>query len=704
MTDLEAENPPISSLEFKRKHLPFQPGVYLYRNRQDQVIYVGKAKSLRKRVNSYWKERSRTEDPIYAQKVTRMIQEITDIEVIVVENETEALILENELIKEHQPRFNMMLKDDKSYPWVRITNEKFPRIKIIRGPERHGLQHKYIGPFVDGFDLKKTLRFIRKIFPYCTCKTTSTRKKRTRPCVFYQIKLCPGPCQNLISEKEYRQNITNIELLLSGEIAPIEQMMTTKMQDAAAQFHYEEAAEWRDRLAALQQFTVEQSIITYDLEHPEKTSVDKDQDTIDETREAIKLSIESRNFDVIAGHMSKIRAGIVIIHVRAGRVIGKTPYVIEIRDKVITKDDFALELIKQHYFRPNIPIPDEIIVETAIPLEISESLEKFLATSGREKQSSPSSSEKTWSINFHLPHEEDKTAGIMRIAKKNVELLISQRDDYEQYLKTNALEQEKLNKAKRGLQELQDLLGLEDPPLIIEGFDMAHFQGTDYTGSMVCMVEGKPSKKHYRHYKIRSVDKPDDIAAMREVLTRRYTRAIKEDTLPDLVIVDGGVGQLNMTHQLFQDLGIDHVQHIGLVKPEGRSEIYTPPQIVVPDSSEKITLTHDSPALHIIQYLRNESHRFANAYHKKLRNKRQTKSELDDIPGIGPARKTKLLQIFGSVREIKAASMEELTSVIGSKLATVVYTHFQQKKEQSQIQAKSGKKKIVLKKKKTKNN
>jgi excinuclease ABC subunit C len=220
--------PSPEELEFKRKHLPSKPGVYIYKNQELKVIYVGKAKLLQKRVNSYWKDRNKSEDPIYAQKIQRLVRDIKDIEVFIVENETEALLLENELIKKHQPIYNVLLKDDKSFPWVRITNEPFPRIQIIRGPERYGLQHKYIGPFVDGGDLKRTLKFIRKIFPYCTCKKTSTRNKRIRPCVYYQIKLCPGPCVKKIDEQQYNENIKNIELLLTGEIKPIQSMMKKK--------------------------------------------------------------------------------------------------------------------------------------------------------------------------------------------------------------------------------------------------------------------------------------------------------------------------------------------------------------------------------------------------------------------------------------------------------------------------------------------
>jgi len=636
-------------------------------------------------VNSYWKERSKNEDPIYAQKTRRLVAKIRDVEVFVVENETEALLLENELIKKNQPIFNIMLKDDKSYPWVRITNEPFPRIRIIRGPERYGLQHKYIGPFVDGYDLKKTVRFIRKIFPFCTCKKTSSRKKRLRPCVYYQIKLCPGPCFNHITEKKYNQNINNIELLLTGEIKPIQTMMKQKMEAASKDLAFEEAGVWRDRLQALNQFTIDQSILSYDLVNPEDESVSNPEQDHDQNSEAIegrtyKHPLQNlRYLDVIAGFFSKKRAGIVIIHVRYGRVLGKTPYVFDVTEKLTSKSDYIISLLKQHYLRLDIPLPDEIVLEKKLPMEIEAGLLDYFATRDTLQAERKIVPQKAKKVVFRIPSEEDKTAGLIRIARKNIELLISQKDEYEQHLKEKEIQAVEQNAINQGLRDLQVILKLDDVPLIIEGFDMAHFQGTDYTGSMVCLVEGKPSKKHYRHYKVRTVDKPDDIAAMKEVMARRYTRAIKEDTLPDLVVVDGGKGQLNMAHRLFVNLGIDHVPHIGLVKPEGRSEIYKTPRIVIPDEDETLQLPKNSPALHLIQHLRDESHRFANAYHRKLRNKRQTKSELDDIPGIGPSRKKKLLQFFGSVAVIKKTTELEIANVIGPAMAHTVIEYFKQK-------------------------
>ncbi len=650
-------------LDFKLKNIPDLPGVYLFKD-NEKILYIGKAKSLKKRVVSYWKDRNPKEDPIYNNKIIKLVSLIHDIDLFIVENEAEALILENELIKKHQPRFNALAKDDKSYPWVRITNEKFPRVTIIRDPERHGTQHKYIGPFVDTGDLKRLIKFVRKIFPYCTCKNNSTRNKRTRPCIYYQINLCPAPCCKKVDQKEYMENINRIEQMLIGNIESIQKSLQTKMDDASNKLNFEEAAVWRDRLNALEIFTVEQSIISYDLDYIEK----KGHDIKDITKPVWK------DFDIVAGFYSKERAGIIILHVRHGRLIGKTPYVINLGEKIVTKSNYFLSLFKQHYLRPEIPIPNEIISKNEIPQDVIEGLSTYFSKKKNSKV-----------VVFRKPSENDKTAGLQRIARKNIELLVNQKDQFDVH-----------KGIIKGLKNLKEILNLDEIPLIIEAFDMSHTQGTDYVGSMVCFVEGKPSKSHYRRYKVKNTQKPDDIAAMKEVMTRRYTRAIKDDNFPDLIVVDGGKGQLNMAHKLLKNLGIEEIPHIGLSKPKGRSEINQPPKIIIPEQQGFIELPLKSESLHILQALRDESHRFAINYHRLLRKKRQKKSELDDITGIGPARKRKLLTFFGSVKEIKKASEEQIADVAGSSLAKKIFDHFKQKSEKISRKKKTSRKKAIL--------
>jgi len=674
---LREEINPSNELEFKRRNLPDKPGCYIYKNKEGEILYVGKAKSLKKRVNSYWLDRSGSEDYYYTQKIKRLVSLIYDIDVFVVENEMEAILLENQLIKEHMPEYNAMLKDNKSYPWIQITKEKFPRVRIIRGPERYGLQHTYIGPFVDGGDLKQMVKYVRKIIPFCSCKRPVNSIKRSRPCTYHQIKLCPAPCTGLITEEEYHANIKSIEQLFRGNIEEIRDWMKNQMNEAASTMAYEDAARWRERLQALEIFAKNQSIFSYDLGIQSK-DFEANAQTDDKTSTTQPKGREYRtgvypipeaiwtNLDVVAGHFSAMRAGIIIIHVRNGKLTGKTPYIVDISGKIASKKRYLSSFIKQHYLRDEVPVPDQIVVKTPLPPADEQALVQYFNQIGRQ-------------VTFRGPSEEDKTAGLLRIAQKNIELLITQKDEYDQHLQDNQKLADQRSKIQKGLEELKEVLHLSDLPLIIEGFDMAHTQGTDYTGSMVCLVEGKPSKSHYRRYKVKEVSKPDDVAAMKEVLTRRYTRAIKEGNMPDLIVLDGGKPQLNMAHLLFQELGIERVPHIGLVKPEGRSEVYQAPRIVVPGQSHQISLAQDSPALHLIQQLRDESHRFANAYHRKLREKRQTKSELDDIPGVGPSRKRKLLTFFGSIAEIKQATEAQLAEVVGSALAAAILTHFQTK-------------------------
>lgn len=652
--------PTPEELEFKRKNLPEKPGCYIYKDDQGKVLYVGKAKNLKRRVNSYWMDH-KSQDPLYTQKIKKLVSLIRDFEIFVVENEAEAFLLENELIKKYMPHFNAMLKDDKSYPWVIITNEKFPRIFIIRGPERYGLHNKFIGPFVDSFDLKRTLRTVRKIFPYCTCKSCAQQQARTRPCTFYQIKLCPGPCTGNISREDYLENIKGIEQLLTGETDPIRAIFQAKMEDAAKSLDFEHAALYRDRLQALDNLIFSQSVI--DLGAPNGEPQTFTENNIPTESVLPRNAFDNlKNLDIIAGHFTSRRAGIVIIHVNKGKLIGKTPYIVELDEKIAEEDEYFASFIQQHYLRSDIPLPDEIITEIPLSDEITTALHQAFDTQKLSTQSHD--------VKFRVPHESDKSAGLMRIAKKNIELLIKQKEEYESYLKEQKLDEKDLETITQGLLQLKEALDLDDVPNIIECFDISNIQGTDPVGSMVTFVEGKPSKAHYRKFKVRSKSTPDDFAMMQEVLGRRYQRAINEhQTMPDLIVIDGGKGQLHVADQVLTDLGIQDLPHIGLAKREE--------EIFKPGESEPILLSKDSPGLHILQAIRDEAHRFAITYHKLLRQKRQTKSELDEIDGVGPARKQKLLQFFGDISEIRNASQDSLADVIGSSIAKIVHNYFE---------------------------
>jgi excinuclease ABC subunit C len=365
------------------------------------------------------------------------------------------------------------------------------------------------------------------------------------------------------------------------------------------------------------------------------------------------------DLDVIAGHYTKERAGIIIIHVRRGRLVGKTPYIVDIKEKISSKQDYFQILVQQHYLRPDLPLPAEIIPEQPLPEDLNQSLQSAL----KEKQA----------VCIRSASEDDKTAGLLRIAKKNIELLIRQKEEYEQYLLEQNITAERQRAMALGLEELKDVLELEDLPMIIEAFDMSNTQGTDPVGSMVTFVEGVPSKSHYRRFKIRSKATPDDVGMMREVLTRRYSKLMdQKDQMPDLIVVDGGKGQLNMADEVLRSLGLQEIPHIGLAKREE--------EIITVGSEDSILLAKDSPALHVLQALRDEAHRFALTYHRLLRKKRQTKSELDDIPNVGEARRNKLLQFFGSVEEIKKASELEIANIVGTAVASTVFSYFATKK------------------------
>ena len=371
-----------------------------------------------------------------------------------------------------------------------------------------------------------------------------------------------------------------------------------------------------------------------------------------------------KDLDIIAGYFTNKRAGIIIIHVKQGRLLGKTPYIIDLHEKLTDENDYFSSFLEQYYLRSEIPLPDEIIIENPLPTEIQSGLEEYFVN----KYQIPGTDHGK-EITFRLPSEEDKTAGLMRIAKKNVELIVKQKEEYEQYLEDQHLSAEDQQEVSQGLQELHDVLELDDLPMIIEAFDISNIQGTDAVGSMVTFVEGKPSKAHYRKFKIRTKSTPDDFAMMRETVGQRYQRAVNEQqTLPDLIVIDGGKGQLNIAHQVLTDLGIPDIPHIGLAKREE--------EIFVPDKSESIILPKDSAGLHILQAIRDEAHRFAIQYHRVLRGKRQNKSELDEIPGVGPSRRTKLLQHFGDINEIRKASIEDIAFVVGSALATVIKEYF----------------------------
>ncbi len=603
----------MTDVALQRKSLPNEPGVYLFKDRVGKVIYVGKASNLKKRVNQYFLKTSYI-DPYYEEKIKELVKRITTIEYIVTENEKEALILENIQIKTHKPLFNVHMKDSKSYPYVAIFySEEYPRIKVIRGPEKYTQNNLVIGPYTDKKEIQRILRDLRKIFPYCTCKKPTCAKDRS--CIYYQLNLCPGPCIEKISKQDYLENIRNIELFLKGETKELFNQIEEKMRIASKAQDYELAAVWRDKLSAIKSATTQQHVII-------------DQQT---------------NKDIIGTHLENKFAAFVILYIRGGRISNKNSFLFDLRDKLIQKNDILPSMMEQYYQDTHFDLPDEIIIPN-----YSKKLKSII---NYLKDIKPK-------IRIRSPMNEHEKA-LLRITIKNAKVLIEQKLEMEEL---RLLEKSQLELAMNSLKEK---LHLPQIPKSIEGFDISNIEGGDATGSMVYFFDGKPLKKNYRHYKIRTKTTPDDVFMMKEVINRRYSYLVKNDKeLPDLILVDGGKGQLNGALLVLKELGLESIPIIGLAK---RLE-----EVFLPNKKNPVILSQDSPELHLLQRIRDEAHRFAVRLHKKQRQKRIRGSLLEEIEGIGPKTRNKLLNRFGSVAGLKRASQSELRELLSEKLVIKV--------------------------------
>ncbi|MBY9021097.1 MAG: excinuclease ABC subunit UvrC [Candidatus Lokiarchaeota archaeon] len=604
----------MSNIELKRKSLPNEPGVYFFLNKKEKIIYIGKAINLKKRVNQYFLKTSYA-DPFYEEKIKELVKNIYFIKYIVTENEKEAKILENIQIKKHQPRFNVVMRDSKTYPWVGIFySEKFPRIRIIRGPEKYSKENLFLGPFTDKKEITRILRDLRKILPYCSCKKRV--KKQIRPCLYFQLKLCPGPCIDAITEENYLLNVKQIELFLKGQTDELKDQINEKMKKAAQVQSYEIAGFWRDKLQAIDNSTITQNVL---LDHKE-------------------------NKDIIGyfKDYDQKYVAMVIIHIREGKITNKSSFPVNIEDKIVQKKDIFPSILEQFYQDITQNLPDIIVIP-----EIYEGINLFKEILTEHKKN----------LNIRLPLANEH--GLLRIANKNAKVMVDQEIQMEEIKKKEE------NKIQKALEEAKKILNLPKIPRIIEGFDISNIEGTDATGSMVYFLEGRPYNKYYRHFNIRSKSTPDDVAMMKEVIKRRYTMLIENNfILPDLILVDGGKGQLNAGYSVLKELGIEGIPIIGLAK---KFE-----EIFVPNEKNPIILQKNSELLKIFQRVRDEAHRFAVKLHKVQREKRVKRSVLDDIKGIGPATRNKLLRHFGSVENIKKASPEAIARLIGKKLADTI--------------------------------
>ena len=600
-------------LKEKIKNLPSNPGVYIYKNKNGKVIYVGKASNIRNRVRSYFQSNKH-----FDAKTTALVRNIHDLEYIITDTEAEALILEDTLIKRHKPRYNIMLRDDKTYPYIRITNEPYPRIFSTRRVVRDG--SKYFGPYTDVKNMKRMIRLVRTIFRLRSCKLNLSEEGiangKFKICLDYQIKKCDGPCEGFISLKDYQENVKNAISLINGKTTEVEKLLLQKMEEAAENLDFEQAAYFRNQYLLLKEYSASQKIVSTEL-------VDRD---------VFGFATES-DFSCV-----------LIFTIRDGRLIGKRHFVL--KNSLEYTEKKILQIALEKWYLENDFIPQEIL----LPFELEE--ENFIREYLKEKKGKK--------VELIIPKLGDKRK-LVNLANENAEFQLKEH--------ILALMKKDAELPKRIL-EFQKDLQLPKPPRIIECFDNSHIQGSEFVSSVVVFKDGKPLKSEYRKFKIKTVQQNDDFAAMKEAVYRRYKRLLEEEkSLPDLVIIDGGKGQLSSAISVLEELGIkDKVPIISIAKK--MEEIFKP------ELTEPIQLSRASQTLQLIQKIRDEAHRFAITYHRKLRDKRTLTTELLDIKGVGPKTTQKLLETFGSVKEIKEKSLEQLAEVVGNNLARKIYNFF----------------------------
>ena len=598
-------------------NIPVTPGSYQFRDAQGRVIYVGKAINLRSRVSSYFA------DPATLHPRTASMMSFADkVEWIEVRNEVEALLLEYALIKEHKPRFNIRLQDDKSFPFMAITtDEEWPRAMMFRGKRRKGV--RYFGPYVHPGAIRDTLELLLRTFPVRTCAASKFRQHERlgRPCLLFHIEKCSGPCVGEVSAAEYKVHVDGLMKFLDGDNTEIVTTMEKQMIAASEATDFERAAKIRDRLTAIHQVLEKQQMV----------------------------GVQEDDMDVIGIAQDEITAAVQIFFVRKGRVIGRNGFVL---DKV---EDVSPELLVDRILEnvygdePALGIPKQVLVPV-LP-ESHEAVEKWL------------SDVRTTQVSVRVPMRGDK-----RELQETVTINAS-RELARHRLKRSADQHSRT----LALNDLQQLLKLPHFPLRIECYDMAHLHGTDYVGSMVVLEDGLPAKTEYRRFKIKDVPGNDDYAAMREVLMRRLSAYKKERDLPisergskpgkfayppQLILVDGGKGQLGVAIDVVKELGLEN--EIPVASLAKRLE-----EVFVPNSSMPIDVPRGSEALFMLQVIRDEAHRFANTFHRQLRGKRMKVSGLDGIAGLGAARKEKLMQVFGSMKSLREASVEEILAQSG---------------------------------------
>lgn len=606
--------------------IPESPGVYMFMDEEGQIIYVGKALSLKHRVRSYFSAAANR-----IPKVRVMMDKARDLEYITTDSEVEALILEANLIKEHRPRYNISLKDDKSYPYLKVTlNETYPRVLVTRRVLKDGA--RYFGPYTQVGAMNETVRLLKRIFPLRSCKQKEP-DTRSRPCLNQHIKRCLAPCTGLVSTEEYRQVVDGVLLFLEGKQGQLIRDMRARMEQAARELDFERAARIRDQLLAVEKVVEKQKIVNADRE----------------------------DRDVVAMARGQNEVCAMVFFVRGGSLIGREHFMLSDTDQM-GRDEVLTAFLKQYYLRADF-IPREILLEDVLTGE-KQLLEQWLTTKRGAR------------VYIHKPRRGEKKQ-LVDLVGRNALLVLEE---------VQAGRAARRRDPEPALKQLAEVLGLPATPARIECYDVSNTQGAEPVASMVVLEEGLPAPRQYRRFKIKTVTGPDDYAALEEALSRRFKRGQKErelvntgqmssqqagfHRLPDLVVVDGGKGQLARAQKVLAELGVGSVPVCSLAEREE--------QVFIPGRSQPLSLPMDAPALQMLQRLRDEAHRFALSYHRQLRGKRNLKSLLEDIEGVGPVRRRELLRHFGTVDRIREASLEELAAVKGMNrpAAQAVYNYF----------------------------
>jgi len=605
-------------IEIDLKRFPTASGVYLMRGEDETVLYVGKAKNLRARLRSYFNAAGdgRGQIPFLMNRVHRIDTMVTD-------TEKEALILENTLIKKYRPRYNINLRDDKTYLSIRLDpREDFPALQTVRRVRRDGAL--YFGPYASGSAVRETLKEIYRIFPL-RHYPLATCRRRGRPCLFHQIGQCSAPCHGRISREEYRHLVDGVVALLSGRESEVVGILTERMQQASEQMRYEEAARLRDQIQAISATVEKQKVV-------EAGGGDQ---------------------DVVGLHREGGEVEIVLMFIREGKLIGRRSFPLEWR---LDEDELLGAFLKQYYSR-DVVIPDQILIPFA-PHD-TDSLMVWLSEKRGRK------------VHILAPQRGDKVR-LVEMAARNAEQSFRERGS-------------RREARREVLEEIRQRLHLSRIPRRMECFDISHVQGSQTVGSMVVVLDGEPAPSEYRRFKIATVEGNDDFASMREVLARRLRRGIKEGELPDFILIDGGKGQLAVVVMVLEELDLlGRIDVAGMAKSrvisnmKGRAVERSEERFFLPGRKNAVMLRQGSAALFMLERLRDEAHRFAISYHRNLRGKNALSSVLEAIPGVGAARRKLLLKYFGSVKNIRAASREELAAVEGvpAGIADAVYQYF----------------------------